>query len=490
MKTRRFIAIFAALTMAAAIGSTSVFAVDDTTLDKDNASGTMTATYDADAKYTVTIPAGVTLSETADVTKNIAASDVRLESGQKIKVTLYGASNTESGSTFNAKTEAKDSTATYTITAGENAVEVGGTVAEFNANGEQALTFSKAEGATLAGKHTEVLTFGVSVESASKTVNLSTLTADYVAQDGDVLTGTLGGNCKISIADGATVTLKDVNITNLPNDEDAASFAGITLEGNATITLDGTNTVKGGYKDYPGIYVPADKTLTIDGTGSLDASSNGYGAGIGGGHSMAAGNIVINGGTITATGGEDSAGIGSSKKAAGDITINGGIVTANGGWGAAGIGSGYCKASCGNITITGGTVTATGGKNSAGIGSGYDHASCGDITITGGTVTATGGHEYGAGIGSGEDYTSCGNITITGGTVTATGGEKAAGIGSGYYRTGCGNITIANTVTQVTATKGEDAPNSIGEGKSSECGTVTIGGVEGAIGESPYTYQP
>ena len=166
MKTNKVIAGLAALTMVSALAPISAFAVDDTVIKEDTAekTGSMTATYDAEAKYTVTIPAGVTLSETADVTKNIAASDVRLESGQKIKVTLYGASNTESGSTFNAKTEAKDSTATYTITAGENAVEVGGTVAEFNADGEQALTFSKAEGATLAGKHTETLTFNISVE--------------------------------------------------------------------------------------------------------------------------------------------------------------------------------------------------------------------------------------------------------------------------------------------------------------------------------------
>jgi hypothetical protein len=44
-------------------------------------------------------------------------------------------------------------------------------------------------------------------------------------------------------------------------------------------------------------------------------------------------------------------------------------------------------------------------------------------------------------------------------------------------------------VTSVTATKGSSAPNSIGAGGAhSACGTVTIGGVEGAITESPYTY--
>ena len=122
---------------------------------------------------------------------------------------------------------------------------------------------------------------------------------------------------------------------------------------------------------------------------------------------------------------------------------------------------------------------------------------CGNITITGGTITAT-GCSGGAGIGSGKNG-SCGNITIEGGTITATGGDNAAGIGSGYATVGkkasCGNITITSGVTRVTATKGSSATNSIGKGRAGNnatntCGTVTIGGVVGAISNSPYTYQP
>ena len=53
------------------------------------------------------------------------------------------------------------------------------------------------------------------------------------------------------------------------------------------------------------------------------------------------------------------------------------------------------------------------------------------------------------------------------------------------------DITIKNTVTSVTATKGANAPYSIGKGAGSgTCGTVTIGDAVGAISESPYTYQP
>jgi len=272
-------------------------------------------------------------------------------------------------------------------------------------------------------------------------VALSAVTAAYTAQDGDILTGTLGSNVKISIADGATVTLKDVTINGENND--SYKWAGITCLGDATITLEGTNTVKGFNEDYPGIHVPEGKTLTIQGEGSLNASSNGYGAGIGGGIGVACGNIVINGGTVTATGGDY----------------------------AAGIGGGDNNLPCGNIVINGGTVTATGGWMGAGIGS-SNYGSCGAITISGGTVTATGGTD-GAGIGSGETG-SCGDITISGGTVTATGIDGAAGIGGGSGNGTCGTITITSGVTKVTATKGSYAPNSIGNGYNGSGISVNI----------------
>ena len=250
-------------------------------------------------------------------------------------------------------------------------------------------------------------------------VDLSTLEGNYEAQDGDILTGTLSGNKKITIADGATITLKNANITSLANAY-YVDYAGITPLGNATILLVGENTVRGGYENYPGIYIPVDHTLTIDGTGSLNAAPNAngnqYGCGIGGGYEMAAGNIIINGGTITANGGYRSAGIGSAN--------NGNR--------------------CGNITINGGIVNATGGYNAAGIGG-----------------------------GSWSTYVGCGNIAVNGGTVNAQGGGKAPGIGSGCFG-GCGTITIADTVTQVTATKGTNAPNSIGAADDGSCGTVTI----------------
>lgn len=294
-------------------------------------------------------------------------------------------------------------------------------------------------------------------------IDLSTVQWPITVQDGNVLTGELTHNVKISIADGATVTLNGVAINGTNNSN--YKWAGITCLGNATIILkDGTeNNVKGYYAHYPGIYVPSGKTLIIkgetSGTGSLAATSNGSGAGIGGGTFY--------------------------LDPCGDIEIQGGIINATGGLRAAGIGSGYFS-SCGNITITGGTITAMGGEDTlpsndkesgAGIGCGSE-STCGNITITGGTITATGGANA-AGIGSSNDgnsinsESSCGAISITGGTIYATGGANGAGIGSGY-KGHCTSVTIANTVKYVEASQGANA-NNVGPGHDGTCGTVTIG---------------
>ena len=189
-------------------------------------------------------------------------------------------------------------------------------------------------------------------------INLATLTGNRTANNGDVLTGTLGDNYKISIAGGATVTLN--NVTIIGKDDERYKWGGINCEGDATIILEGTNNLKGFYEQYPGIFVPWEKTLTIKGSGSLNASSNGDAAGIGGGTGLFSGNIVIEGGTITANGAQQAAGIGCGYEGHGGyITITEGVtkVTAtieNELALANCIGAGYGGA-CGKITI-GGTV--------------------------------------------------------------------------------------------------------------------------------------
>ena len=94
------------------------------------------------------------------------------------------------------------------------------------------------------------------------TVDLSTLTANYSAHHGDMLTGMLDENVKVSIADGATVQVKDVTIEGV--NDSSYPWAGITCEGDAWLVIEGTNVVKSFYGDYPGVFVPG--TLTICGT--------------------------------------------------------------------------------------------------------------------------------------------------------------------------------------------------------------------------------
>ncbi|GJG28441.1 hypothetical protein PRRU23_21410 [Segatella bryantii] len=186
-----------------------------------------------------------------------------------------------------------------------------------------------------------------------------TVTAEFAQSnaDGDVLTGSIRHT--VTIPDGASITLND-----------AAISGSIVCEGSATITLVGTNSVSGA-TNTAGIQIGGSgTTLTIRGDDSL-----------------------------TVNGGAQSAGIGLSRAwdpddnvIGGDIIIEGGNITANGGgqWGA-GIGTGviYGNGSAktvriGNITIKGGTVKATGGTSADGIGTGYTYSPC---TNAIGTVT-------------------------------------------------------------------------------------------------------
>ncbi len=237
-------------------------------------------------------------------------------------------------------------------------------------------------------------------------------------------------------------SINAVNGDHIFQSSSAATANTITIPNGAKVTLNGVNISTTG----PGIICNGTATIVLEGTNSVTSTDN----------------TAVQIGTLSKT-----------------LTISGsGSLTATGG-GGAGIGSGKVLDYCGNIVINGGTVTAIGGERAAGIGSVYQegsYSSCGDITINGGTVTATGGEEA-AGIGGGGGK-SCGNITINGGTVTATGGSYCAGIGSGFGAT-CGHITITDGVTRVTANKGTDATYSIGRDKDGDqrtTGTITIGG--------------
>lgn len=273
------------------------------------------------------------------------------------------------------------SSATISITATDGSKNYAKTLATTK-------TYEAGNGYPVSWRMADASVVNLAGVSEGATINVS---------NGQTITGTLTDDedyltyATITIEDGAIVTLKDVEI-NPDGDlfSGSSSISGITCAGNATIILEGTNTVKG--FGLSGIEVKSGNTLTILGTGTLNASGHNQssGAGIGG-----EGNIVIMGGTINATGTSAAAGIGGRY--------------------------GEC---CGNITISGGTVEATGGSEGnlygAGIGSGasgsiYDTTS---ITITSGVekVTATRGGDGGECkfIGAGSEGYSGVTLTIDG----------------------------------------------------------------------------
>ena len=291
------------------------------------------------------------------------------------------------------------------------------------------------------------------------------------------------------------LTLKDVKIdvsdTGDQYDWDQKGKAALSVQGkgNVEIELDGDNELKSGTQSA-GLEKNSTGTLTLKDdnkeAGSLTATGGFNSAGIGGGNGGDGKNITITGGTVNATGGSSGAGIGGGNGGVGkNITITGGTVNATGGYGggAAGIGGAFANGE--NITITGGTVNAAGSYfdhgMGAGIGGGAEGGGGNNITIKGGTVTATGGGyrgNSGAGIGGGSSG-SGENITINDGKVTATGGNYAAGIGGGSVGAWGGdagsgkNITINGGTVNATGT---DGGAGIGGGVNGIGSKVTVSG--------------
>ena len=283
------------------------------------------------------------------------------------------------------------------------------------------------------------------------------------------------------------LTLKDVKIdvsdTGDQYDWDQKGKAALSVQGkgNVEIELDGDNELKSGTQSA-GLEKTSTGTLTLkddnNEAGSLTATGGFNSAGIGGGYLGDGKNITITGGTVNVTGGDNGgAGIGGGAEGGGgnNITIKGGTVTATGGGysgtGGAGIGGGS-SGSGENITINDGKVTATGGSYAAGIGGGSVGAWGGDagsgknITINGGTVNAT-GTDGGAGIGGGENGNGE-DITINGGKVNASGAYGGAGIGGGVN--GIGSKVTVSGAAQVTATATGSGPDWSGVGTGATIG--------------------
>ncbi|MBO5514131.1 MAG: hypothetical protein J5961_06055 [Mogibacterium sp.] len=261
---------------------------------------------------------------------------------------------------------------------------------------------------------------------------------------------------RIVVADSCKVTLNGVTI-------EAAEKSGpgilIQAESNVDLVLakGSTNNITGAHGTdinatsggYAGIEVeflfeegddPSNKmaSLTISGSGTLNATGGHNSAGIGGSNSMNGsrgrglyGNITINGGTINATSPGGGAGIGSSNNPNGGTSIGSYKATGKNSWG--------------TITINGGDITAESKGSGAGIGGG-NHVDSSKIIINDGNVKAYGAAGIGCGLGSSSTDGSTvdkgpgyywADVEIHGGTILAkaTGDDNwgGSGIGGGAY---------------------------------------------------------
>ena len=365
------------------------------------------ATYDGTLTGEAALPESVTLSN------QLAIGEFTIKNwgGTGITTTLTGITVT-------------DGENTYTVTpAGETFASSPVYVAMKPVTDDKVLTFTATDGTknyfkAVTGKALDRnnmypvnLTMNTLIDLSSIDVSGQPEENGYKycpVSDGDALKGTLSNDCNIYVPADATVTL--AGMTHHAGE----NYNGITCLGTANIILAAgtTNNLTRGHNDANnGILLDfwGDATLTIGGTGTLVASGGDFSAGIGGIYydynewsgDSSGNHIVINGGNITATGGSNAPGIGSSDSGkSGNITISGGTVYATGGNYAPGIGTGFNESHCGTITFSGGTTVATGGdfddKPYYGIGAGAGHdCSCGDISFTNGaggcSVTANGG---------------------------------------------------------------------------------------------------
>lgn len=227
------------------------------------------------------------------------------------------------------------------------------------------------------------------------------------------LTEASADNYNVYYDGNGTLTLKGATINGTSS---STVGAGIYAEGDLTIVLEGSSTVKGVVDPYGGSQsIRVSGNLTIQGGGSLTAqgantTSDGSSYGI-----FVTGSFTQQGGSVTAIAGNVSGNNPSSGlRVSGTVTVKGGTLTATGG--SAAINNSYgISAYSSVVTVSDATVTATSG--SAGYASYglYIASSSPSVTLSGsssltarsGTATDTAGGIYFA-----PPFGSTGSVTV------------------------------------------------------------------------------
>ncbi len=155
---KKVLSAILALTLCGLMSTTAFAAAVDQ--DSDPKTGSTNVNYTVQPVYTVTIPAEVTLGETA----TISAENVVVASGKQVAVELTGASGENNAFTL---TSAEGAVIGYTVQKNGSNVSINDTVLTVNpadgTSGSTTLSFLAPTSITYAGNYTGNVTFTISV---------------------------------------------------------------------------------------------------------------------------------------------------------------------------------------------------------------------------------------------------------------------------------------------------------------------------------------
>lgn len=256
---------------------------------------------------------------------------------------------------------------------------------------------------------------------------------------GNPTTLTVGGTNALN--GGYWTTNADGTLT-----EASADNYNVYYDGNGTLTLKGA-TINGTSSSTvgAGIYAEGDLTIVLEGSSTVKGVVNPYGESQ---SIRVSGNLTIQGGgSLTAQGAETSSGSSYGIFVTESFTQQSGSVTAIGGDVSGSYDSEGLYVSHGTVTAQDGTLTATGGDTS---GSSYGISASGTVTVGSATVTATSGSagyaSYGLYIAS-----SSPSVTLSGSSsLTARSGSATDTAGGIYFQNpfgSTGSVTVGNNST-------------------------------------------
>lgn len=254
-------------------------------------------------------------------------------------------------------------------------------------------------------------------------------------------TNVLNGGYWTTNADG---TLTEASADNYNVKYDSATGT-LTLKG---ATINGTSSSTVG----AGIYAEGDLTIVLEGSSTVKGVVNPYGESQ---SIRVSGNLTIQGGgSLTAQGANTSEGGSYGIFVTGSFTQQSGIVTAIGGNVSGTKNSTGLYVFDGTVAAQDGTLTATGGDTSGG-SYGIFILSSSPVTVGSAAVTATGGtgnYSYGLYVNSSPSVSP--SVTLSGsGSLTARSGsatKTAGGIYLDFTQGSTGSVTVGNGSTLLT----------------------------------------